>query len=133
MYSVLLVVAAADGIAFGLGALLLPDMLAGIFGVALLEPFGRVAFQQLGALTIGLGVLDALARNLREAAGRRAVVVGNIVAFALIAVTAGSAAASGTANILGWGVAAFHAIVGIALAYAQFAPVNRLQDRATGR
>jgi hypothetical protein len=117
-YPVLLAVAAVDGLLFGLLFLLLPDTAISVFG-GQLDPLGALLVRQLGGVITGLGLLNWLIRKVGDGDVRSAVIVGNVTAFAVIAVTAAIGAASGIINILGWGVSAFHAMVAIGLVMTQ--------------
>ncbi len=79
-YSVLLTIAAVDGIVFGLALLVVPDVLLGVFG-ARLDALAQLAFRQVGAAVLGLGVVDGLGRNVQDGEARRAILGGNLVSF----------------------------------------------------
>jgi hypothetical protein len=95
----LLTITAAIAIAFGLAFLALPDVTVAPFGAAL-DPAGTLMARLYGAMHLGLGLIDWLARDLVEPAGRRAVAAGNVVYFALAAVVSAAAVVLGTTNAL---------------------------------
>ena len=110
MYRNLMVVLAAVGVAWGITALLVPDVLAQLYGGSL-DPFGR-AFTNVGAaIAVGFGLIDWSVRNLQDPAPRRSILIGNLVAITLVALVLLLNTASGTFNVLGWAGAAIHAIL----------------------
>ncbi len=115
-YRHLLTIAAVDGIVFGVGFLLVPDLIVGILGPRP-DTLAQLAFRQVGAAVLGMAVVDWLGRNAEDVEARRAIVAGNLVSFVPIAITAGYAAATGVTNALGWGVAAFHAVMAVGFAW----------------
>jgi apolipoprotein N-acyltransferase len=114
MYRSLMVLAAADGIAFGVGNLLLPDIVLSILGGEL-NALGRSVFQTLGAAILGYGVVAWFLRKLEDGPMRRGVIVGVVISFVAIAVVVGLAALSGLVNLLAWAVVAIHAAVATGL------------------
>ncbi|MGH2463451.1 MAG: hypothetical protein ACRDFZ_07515 [Candidatus Limnocylindria bacterium] len=114
MFRVLMIVLAAVGVAWGLTALLVPDLLAQLYGGSL-EPFGR-AFTNVGAaIAVGFGLLDGSLRNLQDSATQRRILLANLVAIMLVAVTLLLSTASGTFNALGWAGAALHSALAAVL------------------
>lgn len=95
----LLTITAALAFVFGLGFLVLPELTVAPFG-AVLDPAGALVARLYGAMHIGLGLINWLARDLVEAAGRRAVAAGDLVYFALAAVVAATGVLLGAANAL---------------------------------
>lgn len=95
----LLTITGALGFVFGLGFLALPELTVAPFGAAL-DPAGALMARLYGAMHLGFGLIDWLARDLVEPEGRRAVAAGNVAYFALAAVVAVGAAMLGTANAL---------------------------------
>lgn len=95
----LLTITGALGFVFGLGFLALPELTVAPFG-AVLDPAGALMARLYGAMHLGLGLINWLARDLIEPGGRRAVAAGNVVYFALATIVAAGAAMLGTANAL---------------------------------
>ena len=126
-YRVVLTIVAISGVTFGLGFLIAPEFLASVFG-GTLEPFGATLVRQFGGTLIGVALLDFLVRDARERDVRRGIVVGNTVAFVLIAVLAAYAALTGIANPLVWGVFATHVFFAGGLLYAEFGPAGSRRD-----
>lgn len=101
MYRLLMTVLAAVGVAWGLTALLVPDLLAQLYG-GTLDPFAR-AFSGVGAaIAVGFGLVDWSSRNLAGPGIRRGILASNLVAVALIAVILLVSTVAGTFNSLGW-------------------------------
>lgn len=114
----LLTITAALALAFGLSFLALPELTVAPFGVVL-DPAGALMARLYGAMHLGLGLINWLARDLVEDPGRRAVAAGNLLYFALAAVVAAGAAVLGTANAL---ILVNSAVFGLlALAFARHA------------
>jgi hypothetical protein len=111
----LLTITAALALAFGLGFLALPELTVAPFGVAL-DPAGALMARLYGAMHLGLGLINWLARDLVEAPGRRAVAAGNLVYFALAALVAAGAAMLGTTNALILGNAVVFGLLALAFA-----------------
>jgi hypothetical protein len=114
VFRLLMTVAAIDGIGFGLAALLAPELTISIFGGEL-NPLGLALFRQFGGTIIGYGLIDWFVRNLEPGPMRRGLAIGNLVTFAAIAIIASIIASGGLVNVLGWGVVAIHAFVGLGL------------------
>jgi hypothetical protein len=115
MYRTLMILAAADAIAFGLGSLLLPDVVLSILG-GTTDDLGRALLRELGAVLLALGIITWFLRDLVEGPQRRGVVSGAITGIALTAVIVGLVTASGMLNVLGWAVVAIHVILAAGLA-----------------
>lgn len=108
MFRILMIALAAVGVAWGITALLVPDVLAQIYGGAL-DPFAR-SFANVGAaITVGFGLMDWSVRNLEDRTARRWVLISNLAAVTLVAMVLLLSTASGTFNYLGWIGAAAHA------------------------
>jgi hypothetical protein len=117
MYRILMIVLAAVGVAWGITALLVPDVLAQLYGGSL-DPFGR-AFTNVGAaIAVGFGLIDWSVRNLQDPSVRRSILICNLVAIALVASVLLLNTASGTFNVLGWAGAALHAILAVVVLLA---------------
>lgn len=119
MYRTLMMVAAADGVLFGLGSLVLPDLVLSVLGGET-DELGRATIQQLGGIILGYGIVAWFLRELESGPTRRGVTVGVMVSFTLTAVIAALVVASGLLNALGWIIVAIHAVVAIGLAWELF-------------
>jgi hypothetical protein len=115
MYRTLMILAAADAFAFGLGSLLLPDVLLSILG-GTTDDLGRAILRELGAVLLALGIIIWFLRDLGEGPQRRGIVSGAITGIALTAVIVGLVTASGMFNVLGWAIVAIHVILAAGLA-----------------
>jgi hypothetical protein len=116
MYRTLMILAAADAVAFGLGSLLLPEVILSLLGGET-DALGRALLRELGAILLGLGVVAWFVRDLGEGSARRGVISGTFIAVALTAVIVGLVTASGMFNLLGWAIVAFHAVIAVGLAW----------------
>ena len=94
-----LTIAAVGALVFGLGFLLVPDLVLAPFGVVL-DPVGGLMTRMYGAMHLGFGLIAWLSRDLDHARSRRALAVGNLVYFALAAVMSAGGLVAGVANSL---------------------------------
>ena len=117
-YQLLLTAAAVSGTVFGLLFILVPDAAIALFG-GRLDALSSLLVRQLGGVILGIALLNWLIRKVADPEVRRAVAAANVTAFVVVAAVAAFATATGTINFLGWGVAAFHAVVAIGLIATQ--------------
>ena len=94
----LFIVAAAIGLVFGLGFLLIPQQTVGLYDTTLNDA-GEVTARLYGAALLALATIAWLGRDLLGA-GARAIAAGALVGFAGTAVVAGWAYVAGIANVL---------------------------------
>ena len=97
----LLTIVSVAAFAFGLGFLLLPEQVLGLFGVTL-DTAGILFVRLLGAAIIGYGALDWFARNAEDSEARRAIVVAGFIWHLLGGVVLLLGQLSGVFNTLGW-------------------------------
>jgi hypothetical protein len=116
MYRALMILAAAEGVGFGLGNLLAPDVVLSVVGGEA-DALGRVTLQQLGGVIIGYGVVAWCVRDMGPGPVRRGVIAGVVISFTLSALMATIATASGLVNAIGWAIVLVHAIVAVGLAW----------------
>lgn len=128
MYRLLMILAAVNGIAFGLGNLLLPDLVLSVLGGEV-NALGRSLLQTLGATILGYGVVAWYLRELDHGSTRRGVSAGVAISFATIAVVVALAALSGLVNFLAWGVVGLHAAVALGLLLVLFGPFASQADQ----
>jgi len=117
-YQLLLVAAAINGTVFGLLFIVAPDGAIALFG-GTLEPLASLLVRQFGGVILGLALLNWLIRANADRDVQRAVVAGNVTAFAVVAAVAAIGVLAGVINVLGWGVALFHAVVAVGLITTQ--------------
>ncbi|MGH2451623.1 MAG: hypothetical protein ACRDGE_10220 [Candidatus Limnocylindria bacterium] len=116
-YPLLLTIAAALLFAFGAGFLLLPDLTVAPFGAAL-DPAGGLIARLYGAMHLGLGAIDWLARDVADVRVRRTIATGHLVYFAIGAAVATGGFVAGLANALILANAA--AFLVLALAFGRY-------------
>jgi hypothetical protein len=121
MYRPLMMLAAADALAFGLGSLLLPDVVLSILG-GTTDDLGRALLRELGAILLALGLITWFLRDLDDGPRRRGVTGGTIVGIALTAVIVGLVTASGMFNVLGWAIVAIHVLLAAGLGWVLLRP-----------
>jgi hypothetical protein len=121
MYRTLMILAAADALAFGLGSLLLPDVLLTLLG-GTTDDLGRALLRELGAILLALGLITWFLRDLDDGPVRRGVTSGTVVGIALTAVIVGLVTASGMFNVLGWAIVAIHVFLAVGLAWVLLRP-----------
>ncbi len=114
-----LVIAAIDGVFFGVTSVVIPDTVASWFG-GTLTPFAAVVARVAGSTILGFALLNWWARDAADGDARRAIALGNVVGFALVAVVTAQAAIAGTMNALGWAVTVVNVVIVAGIAYAQF-------------
>lgn len=127
MYRKLMMVVAADGIAFGLGNLLVPDLVLSILGGEV-NALGRSLLQTLGGTILGYGVVAWSLRGLESVAIRRGVSTGVAISFAAIAAVVALAVLSGLVGPLALVVVAIHASVAIGLVVILVRPAAYLDS-----
>ncbi|MBI2975848.1 MAG: hypothetical protein HYY33_02735 [Chloroflexi bacterium] len=111
--------AAAAGLIFGLGFLLIPNQTMSMYGVELNDA-GQWIARYLGATFLGLTVLNWLVRNAPASDTRRAVVLGDFVLSALGLVVAVWDRIAGSGNALVWLTVAIYLVLTAGFGYFQF-------------
>jgi hypothetical protein len=119
MLRLLMIVSGGVEAAFGLSALIVPQVVIGtLFGTEG-DATGVALARIVGAATLALGVAALLARDQVETKGGLATAYGltlyNVLAACLILWTAAVAGLGGAAL---WGAGLFHALMGLLLIYA---------------
>jgi hypothetical protein len=114
VFRILMTVAAIDGVAFGLAALVAPELTISIIGGEL-NPLGLALLRQFGGTIIGYGLVDWFVRKLEPGPMRRGVAIGNLVTFAAIAIVVSIIISAGLLNALAWGIVAIHGFVSLGL------------------
>lgn len=102
---------AVYGLGFGVGAVLVPDLIYPIFGGGFPDEFTRTIARAHGSLAVGFGVLAWLARGVVAADAQRALVVGIAVELALSGAAVAAGALNGAGNALVWGIVVWHALL----------------------
>jgi ABC-type transport system involved in multi-copper enzyme maturation permease subunit len=117
-----LMVAAILGFVFGLGFVIMPQVVLGLYGVTV-EPAGLFLTQLLGAALLGYGVLNWLASSLNEnAPGMRPILLSGLAANGVAAVLSLFAQIGGQtgANALGWSTVVIYLLLALGFAYFAF-------------
>jgi hypothetical protein len=131
MYRALMILAAAEGVGFGLGNLLAPDLVLSVVGGET-EPLGRATLQQMGGVIIGYGVVAWCVRDMEPGSVRRGIIAGIVISFTFSGLMATIATASGLVNALGWAIVLVHAVVAVGLAWVLISDMA-FGDHARGR
>lgn len=121
MYRALMLVAAIDGVVFGLGSLLVPETILSVFGGET-DDLGLATIRQQGGIILGYGVVAWFLREVDAGPLRRGVIAGVVVSFALTALIAALITTSGLINALGWVIVVIHAAVAIGLVWVLLRP-----------
>lgn len=119
----LLSVNAVVGLIFGLGLLLTPGLLLGMYGLAT-DSVGSLLARLFGVEFVGFNVATWVAREADpRAAGSasRAVVRGHLVSETIGAVVSAAAALQGLGSPMLWSVVAVYAIFAAAFIWAELA------------
>jgi hypothetical protein len=114
-----LTVAAVAAFVAGVGFLVVPDLTLAPFG-AVVDPTG-VLMTLYGAMHLGLGTIDWLARDVDGEQTRRALAAGNLLYFTLAAVLTASGLVAGLASLPILALTALFA--GLAIAFLRSAVV----------
>lgn len=105
--------------AFGLGTLLIPNQLWGIYGITM--GAGGIFFARFGgALVVGTALLSWLVRNAAESEARNAIVTVFFFDWAAHLIVFVLAQLDSTANALGWSNVALGVVGTLAWAYFRF-------------
>jgi len=78
---------------------------------------GKVDLQLLGASFLGFAVLLFLATKSKEAAARKAIVLGLLVSFVIALVISLKAQLAGVFNVWGWSKVAIFSIISLCLLF----------------
>ncbi len=116
-----LTVAAIIAFAFGLGFILIPGPMLSLYGVGL-DPVGTLVGRLFGASLLGFGVLNWLARDVRDAWALRAIIIAELVAdlIGFIYTLVGQLGGVGGINALGWSTVLIYLLLALGFAYFQF-------------
>ena len=106
---------------FGLGFVLITGQLVSLYNISL-NAGGIFVGQLFGAALLGFGVLNWLARNLKDSQALTAIVLANLVGDTIGFVLALLAQLGGVAGVnqLGWSTVAVYLILALGFAYFQF-------------
>ena len=121
MYRALMLVAAIDGVVFGLGSLLVPETILSVFGGET-DDLGLATIRQQGGIILGYGIVAWFLREVDAGPLRRGVIAGVVVSFAFTALIAALITTSGLINALGWVIVVIHAAVAIGLVWVLLRP-----------
>jgi uncharacterized protein YacL len=105
---------------FGVGFVLVPDLLAGVYGMAF-DPVAALMARLFGGAFILEAIVLWYARNTdRDDAACRGIMLGVVVSNAIGFIVCLLATLAGTWNVLGWLSVALYLVFGTAFAYFLF-------------
>jgi len=104
------------GLFFGIVFVLMPGGAEEFYGGDVTEA-GKVDLQLLGASFLGFAVLLFLATKSKEAAARKAIVLGLLVSFVIALVISLKAQLAGVFNVWGWSKVAIFSIISLCLLF----------------
>lgn len=104
---------------FGLGFIILPGTLFGLFGVTLNE-FGVALSRIFGSAVLGFVVLMWYARSSEERSLHRAATATMFTYFAISTIFIVLAQIAGVTNVMGWANVGLHGILAIAFGWFLF-------------
>ena len=117
-FSTLMIVAGAIALAFGLGFLLVPDVVLGPYGVTT-DANGLLMARFFAAALLQLGLVLLLLRNVQEPATQRAIALGSAIGSLAGLAVAVLGVVYHLVNAFGWSTVAIYGLLFIR--YAQFA------------
>lgn len=117
----LLIVNAVVAVLFGLGFILAPGRMTGLYTTEVGASLEYVA-QLFGAALLALGVLSWAARNAPDSEARRAILLAFFVGDAVGCVVAVIAQLGGVVNSLGWSTVVIYLLLAIGFGYFRFGP-----------
>jgi hypothetical protein len=121
----LFVVAAVLGVLFGIGFLVVPDVVVGLYG-GRLDETGALMARLYGKALISLGVISWLVRDAGDELAGRAVATGAVVNFTAGSILSAFAFVTGISNVLGLANAA--AFAALAIAFVLLLTAGRRSD-----
>lgn len=101
---------------FGFAMVFMPEKMASNFGLEI-NDLGRVLFRDLGSTLLGVAAINWLARDLKDKAGLRAILLGNLILQAIETVVNIADISQGYIGSSAWGGVALHIILGAGFAY----------------
>lgn len=115
----LMIVNAVVAVLFGLGFVLSPG---GVVGLYTTETGATLEFlaQLLGGAFLGIGVITWAARNAPDSEARRAILLGLFVGNAVGCVLALIAQVGGVVNALGWSTVVIYLLLAVGFGYFRF-------------
>lgn len=119
-----LTVASVTAFIFGMGLILTPQMLANNFGVTL-DQGGILFARSLGALLLGLGVINWLSRKETSIQALRPILWGNLVVQVLTGVIDFMGVQAGVLNSSAWVGIIIHILLGGGFAYFVFSKSSK--------
>lgn len=114
--SYLLIGAAVLSLVYGVGFVLLPEQLAGLYGIAT-DDGGQLFVRLFGAALVAFGVLTGLGRNIGAGEMKGALLLSLLVLNALCFLVLLFAQLAGTVNGLGWINVAVFLLFALGFAY----------------
>lgn len=116
----LLVFNTVVALVFGVGFLLVPTTVAGLYGMSS-NPVASLAAQFFGAALIGIGLICLLLRDVADPVSQRAIVLSQFVSTIIGAIVAVMGTTSGVMNAVGWTSAAIFLFLALGYGYFLFA------------
>jgi hypothetical protein len=105
---------------FGIGFVLVPDLLLSQYGITTDAPFELVG-QLFGAALIGFAALTWTARNATDSDAGRAILLALFVADAIGFAVALIGQLGGIVNALGWSTVVIYLVLALGFGYFRFA------------
>jgi hypothetical protein len=115
--STVFIIDTVGGVLFGLAFIIAPAMGIGVFGIEATPGAVNLA-RSIGGMSLGLAVITWVARNASASKARDAIVLGLVVAFALLGVNDVVSTWQGALNSVGWAGAALFFVLAILNAVA---------------
>ena len=117
--NVFFTIAAIIFIIFGVGQLLAPQELMGMYGLSF-NPAGVLIARVFGTVVIGLAIIYWACRNAKASPLLQAVIYAGVISNAADVVVAWYGISTGVLNTMGWALVILHALLTIGFAYLAF-------------
>jgi hypothetical protein len=107
---------AIAALAFGIGFVLIPATVGGLYGIAQ-TPSVTFVGQLFGAELIGIGLICWLIRNIADTSFQRAIIISLLISDIVGAIVSVLGITSGVMNVVGWSSVAIYLLLVLGYGY----------------
>jgi hypothetical protein len=115
-----LVFNAIAALAFGIGFVLIPATVGGLYGITQ-SPSVTFVGQLFGVELIGIGLICWLIRNIADPGSQRAIIISLLISDIVGAIVSVLGITSGVMNVVGWSSVAIYLLLVLSYGYFLFA------------